>query len=660
MWWLLFGCTSEPLVEEKQVDNAGAEAVIQHLQTQLGAENDVKGVQVWLTPGIDWVEPLATLFDGQPVADISQIRNNAIVVVPIVKGMPVPKFGANRVVSVLEGEWAPKEIHSVLMFSEGLIELNKSLSRYTSPNDVSTETKTVAIALELNEHYEMGHFKVPDSWQSRLDHGLWSKVNLDWLTVDALDRRARRIESIDTADTVNILSQLNSNVLQSEMVRLVQHPDPWVRAQAALMTDNPQYLVHLANDDSSVVRVAALHQMNQNILSEADCFVSDKPNTKEGVPSCRSEYCKPFIRASRHSDAYVRWKGAFGLQFCSADTIELIRLLKDPDIDVQREAVHSLRRHTLTTEQAQMVLQLTRSSNSFVRRWAWETVVTLPIELKPYLTECIEFESSRLARQVCAKGLRSMGIQSQLTEYRPPSREILSDPISAVNHPDPTYRKDTAKFFAGRADMIPHLKNLLLDTDGEVRKTAAEALGYSRSTLVWNALEDSDPDVFIAALESIRIGQIPGPLENLLPLLSHSDTEVILRAVEAVVAIEVKWSTDTTEAIKALRDHPDERIRAAIASRKPQWFEYSDPSVYVRWTMLNSGFIHKASGIYKTGGDGWLMDKPEYGFWMQGVIQDQDDLVHEIFSWTNAADRPQSHRALRPPRFGSYGHPNRG
>lgn len=660
MWWLLFGCISEPLVEEKQADNTGAEAVIQHLQTQLGAENHAKGVQVWLTPGIDWVQPLATLFGGQPVADVSQIRNNSIVVVPIVKGMPVPKFGVKRVVSVLEGEWHPKETHSVLMFSEGLIDLDKSLSRYTSPSDVSTETKTVAIALELNGHYEMDHFEVPKSWQSSLDHGLWSKVDMDWLTVGALDRRARRIESIDTADTVNLLSQLNRDLLQSEVVQLVQHSDPWVRVQAALMTNNSQYLVHLANDDSSVVRVAALHQMNQNILSEDGCFVTGKPNTKDGVPSCRSEYCKPFIRASRHSDAYVRWKGAFGLQFCTADTVELIRLLNDPDIDVQREAVHSLRRHTLSSKEVEVVLQLIRSSNSFVRRWAWETVVTLPIELKPYLTECMESESSSLARHVCAKALMSRGIQSQLPEYRPPSREILSDPTSAVSHPDPTYRKDAAKFFAGRADMIPHLKNLLLDTDGEVRKTAAEALGYSRSSLVWSALEDSDPDVFIAALESIRIGQIPGPLENLMPLLSHSDTEVVLRAVEAVASIEVKWSTDITEAIQALRDHPDERIRAAIASRKPQWFDESDPSVYVRWTVLNSESMYNASGIYKTGGDSWLMDKPEYGFWMQGVIQDQDDLVHEIFSWTNAADRPQSHRALRPPRFGSYGHPNRG
>ena len=67
-----------------------------------------------------------------------------------------------------------------------------------------------------------------------------------------------------------------------------------------------------------------------------------------------------------------------------------------------------------------------------------------------------------------------------------------------------------------------------------------------------------------------------------------------------------------------------------------------------------------ATSHYQSGGDSWLMDKPEYRFWMLGIIQDQDDLVHEIFSWTNPVDRPQSHRALRPPRFAPYGHPNRG
>ena len=60
--------------------------------------------------------------------------------------------------------------------------------------------------------------------------------------------------------------------------------------------------------------------------------------------------------------------------------------------------------------------------------------------------------------------------------------------------------------------------------------------------LVWNALTDSDPDVLIAALESIRIGRISGPVDLLIPLLVHPDTEVVLRAVEALVSIQEPWS----------------------------------------------------------------------------------------------------------------------
>ena len=58
--------------------------------------------------------------------------------------------------------------------------------------------------------------------------------------MDASDRRARKYESISTTDTVNLLSQMDTDWTQSEMVQLVNHPDPWVRAQAALMLSNPQ------------------------------------------------------------------------------------------------------------------------------------------------------------------------------------------------------------------------------------------------------------------------------------------------------------------------------------------------------------------------------------------------------------------------------------
>ena len=111
------------------------------------------------------MQPLATLFGGNPVSDVAQVRNDAIVVVPIVKEMPIPNLQVKRVVSVLEGKWAPKEIHSILGFSEGLIELDKSVSRYTTPIGATPETKTMAIVEELSNHYEIDHEKVPDKWR---------------------------------------------------------------------------------------------------------------------------------------------------------------------------------------------------------------------------------------------------------------------------------------------------------------------------------------------------------------------------------------------------------------------------------------------------------------------------------------------------------------
>ena len=93
--------------------------MIQHLQTQLEAANETNGVQVWLTPGVDWVQPLATFLGEQPVSDVSELRNDAIVVVPIVKGDSVPKLDLKRVVSVLEGQWFQKKSIRYLDFLRG-------------------------------------------------------------------------------------------------------------------------------------------------------------------------------------------------------------------------------------------------------------------------------------------------------------------------------------------------------------------------------------------------------------------------------------------------------------------------------------------------------------------------------------------------------------
>ena len=46
--------------------------------------------------------------------------------------------------------------------------------------------------------------------------------------------------------------------------------------------------------------------------------------------------------------------------------------------------------------------------------------------------------------------------------------------------------------------------------------------------------------------------------------------------------------------------------------------------------------------------------------WLTGIVQFEDDLLHQRFSWNDDKDKPKSHRRLRPPLFRGYGHPDRG
>ena len=83
-------------------------------------------------------------------------------------------------------------------------------------------------------------------------------------------------------------------------------------------------------------------------------------------------------------------------------------------------------------------------------------------------------------------------------------------------------------------------------------------------------------------------------------------------------------------------------VRGAIASRHPEWFDDTEPSIYVRWTRIN------ATSVYQTGADSWLMDKlvkVDFGCWES--FKTKMTLYTRYFSWTNPADRPQSHRAFR-------------
>ena len=54
------------------------------------------------------------------------------------------------------------------------------------------------------------------------------------------------------------------------------------------------------------------------------------------------------------------------------------------------------------------------------------------------------------------------------------------------------------------------------------------------------------------------------------------------------------------------------------------------------------------TSVYKTSDDSWLMDNPNMAFGCWASFKIKMTLYTRYFSWTNSADRPQSHRALRP------------
>ena len=241
MLLFLVSCVSEPLVEVEE-SSLGAEVVIHHLQTQPESKNVVKGVQIWSNSEVEWVQQLSVLFGGTPIHELSQLRQDHIVVVPVIKGVGFPELRSKRVVSVLEGNWSSREIDPILRFSEGLIELNKSISRYTEPKDVSSETKALAVAKEISNHYGIAHQEVPKSWRQSIDKGMWTRVSTEWLEKDATDPRIRTVESKGTANPANLLAQFKLIWSESDMIGLVKHPDPWVRAQTALISEETSLL----------------------------------------------------------------------------------------------------------------------------------------------------------------------------------------------------------------------------------------------------------------------------------------------------------------------------------------------------------------------------------------------------------------------------------
>jgi HEAT repeat protein len=420
---------------------------------------------------------------------------------------------------------------------------------------------------------------------------------------------------------------------QEALLELSRDEEPLVRARVASRLNDLEALVRLAEDPSSLVRVVALHALVQGGSPEAEPV---------------------FLKATRHGDAYVRWKAAAGLH----NVERLAELTRDEDCDVRREAVRRLGRVARTSAEkirARTALEAALGdTNSFVRRWAAEALGNLGDAVaRPVLQRAAEDPTGLVAAS--ARGaLQALGQPTEQTPWRPPRPPGDEAALRALlTSPDATLRKDGAKFAAGRADAVERLLPLGSDPDSEVRKSVGEALGRAllRKTdprgesQLARALLDPDPDTRITALDSLRqLRRVPAEaLPAVRASLAATDTEQRLRAAEALAGDPAL----PAELLAPALEDPDERVRAAAVARLPGKLRAGEPSALVR----------RAAGAGAGALDG---ADPGRAPWREGAWAREDDLLHVVFSWNREEDRPASHRALRPPLRRPYGHPDRG
>ncbi|MDP2309612.1 MAG: HEAT repeat domain-containing protein [Pseudomonadota bacterium] len=407
--------------------------------------------------------------------------------------------------------------------------------------------------------------------------------------------------------------------------RLAADPDPLVRARAADGLDDVARLDALASDPSSVVRLVATARLGH--LAQA------RPAEVEA----------PLRRAVASPDAYQRWKAAWGLGRVPGASEALVPLLRDPDVDVRREAARSLGRLRDPSAVDALLVAL-RDDNSFVRRWAAAALGEIGDPRAKEALRAAAADPTTLAAQAAARALTAMGEPTPAPPFMPPQKPRDDGEIEAwVKSKDATVRKDACKFLAERSSAATWLPLLAADRDSEVRKSAVEAMGWSAATAAGAIpmLEDADLDVKITALDALRRSGA-GTVAALSPLLAHPDAEVRLRAAEALATL------GPSDALAPLVKDPDERIRAAAVAAYPLALNPEEASVLVR----------RAAGVGTPELPSANADPA--ASWAEGVLAREDDLLHVRFSWNEPSDRPDVHRALRPPVVRPYGHPDRG
>ncbi|MCK6503726.1 HEAT repeat domain-containing protein [Myxococcota bacterium] len=429
---------------------------------------------------------------------------------------------------------------------------------------------------------------------------------------------------------------------------LARDPEAPVRLAVAATTLDPQLLARLAGDPEPLVRARAVDRAPAGVARAA---LGDGSSLVRVVAADRlarlalagdPEAGPALGPAAESPDAYVRWKAAWGLSATPSARPALEALLGDVDSDVRRQAARSLGALRDPAALPALVAALD-DPNSFVRRWAAEALGALddPAALAPLRRAAAD--PTTLVAAAAAHALTRRGEPASAPHYRPPAPPRSARDIAALAaSDDATARKDLCKYLAGLPDHRGALEALAGDPDPEVRKSAVEALGWDPAALptLGRALADPDPDVRITALDGLRrSGGSEDPL--VLALLDHADAEIRLRAAEALAAHATR-SAAAGAALAARAGDADERVRAAVVGADPGLLDPAEPALLVRY----------AAGA----GPG----DPEAAGWVRGLLVREDELLHERFSWNAPADRPPSHRALRPPVVRAYGHPDRG
>ena len=647
---LLVGCAEESKVDnpveqkaelQLKMPSDDALTTINFMQMNNIRQESIQQLYVWSGSPSSLSETLPTIVkDTDLVSAIHPTDPSTMWLIHLKAGQRLPNIPKqNRVVAILSGIWSQKDLFPISRRTEGYVVVDSSTSRFMNPTKASNLDQALAIAAELDSHYQVRVLPQPDILKSTVHPTLWHVANPEWINASHPDPRVRVHALRDETDSLLTLQQVTLYPDKIDTETLTTHSEPWIQAQALRHTDNVQSLERGLQSGTSLVRLVSLGRLSDLMRSNADQYG-----------------CRLLKESAISAHAYERWKAAYGLGFCDATT-ELVQLFNDVDIDVVRQAVLSVSKQKTAHAYLPQLLTLTKHSNSFVRRWTWKTIANLDdVDGTLALQECVDNEPSVLAKEECALGLHRKGIRVDIPRYIPPDFQRIGELDEAVQHPDPTYRKDLAKFLSNSPSGVHALKELARDNDGEVRKSAVEALGYARDPIVWRALEDTDPDVVVTALVSIAAGSIDGRCEALIPLMQHSDGEIQLRAIEAMSGlIGLRTvSPSCTKSLISFSKHPDERIRAAVLTSYPELIQSDEQSLLVLFGIADKIRQQREELMVQ-----WAQDDDKK-YWLSGIVELQDDLCHDIFSWNDPNDKPMTHQGLRPPLFRTYGQPNRG